>query len=202
MTDIEFPQVVGENGRLRRRPLIASLFAHYDGLIVTGLGTPTYDVASLGDRSENFYLWGAMGLAVTIGLGVAMARPKRRVIVITGDGEMLMGIGSLATVANVGPTNLAILILDNQRFGETGNQTGLTAGKTDIAAMAKGAGVERTGRIHSANDIETASDALCRQPGPVLYVAQTSPEENPKVLPSMDGPFLADRFRQAVSVDH
>ena len=201
MTGIESHQFVDVSGRLRRRPLIASLLTHHDGLIVTGLGTPTYDVASMGDRSENFYLWGAMGLAVTTGLGIAMALPKRRVIVVTGDGEMLMGIGSLATVANVGPTNLAILVLDNQRFGETGNQTGLTAGKTDIAAMAIGAGIERTGQIHSAADIRPARDALCRHPGPVLYVAQTSAEEDPKVLPSMDGRFLADRFRRAVGVD-
>jgi len=201
MTGIELPNLVDESGRLRRRPLLTSLLAHHDGLIITGLGTPTYDVASLGDRPENFYLWGAMGLAVMTGLGVAVALPKRRVIVITGDGEMLMGIGSLATVANVGPTNLAILVLDNQRFGETGNQTGLTAGKTDIAAIASGAGIESTGEIHSANDLRPASDALCLQPGPVLYVAQTSPEEDPKVLPSMDGRFLADRFRLAVGGD-
>jgi thiamine pyrophosphate-dependent acetolactate synthase large subunit-like protein len=201
MTGIELRQLVDESGRLRRRPLIASLLAHHDGLIVTGLGTPTYNVASMGDRSENFYLWGAMGLAVTTGLGVAMALPKRRVIVVTGDGELLMGIGSLATVANVGPTNLAILVLDNQRFGETGGQTGLTAGKTNIAAMAIGAGIEHTGQIRSATDLRPASDALCQQPGPVLYVAQASSEEDPKVLPSMDGRFLAERFRRAVGAD-
>ena len=201
MTDIKLLPLVDQSGRLRRRPLITSLFVRHDTLIVTGLGTPTYDVASIGDRSENFYLWGAMGLAVTTGLGVAMALPKRRVIVITGDGEMLMGIGSLATVANVSPANLAILVLDNQRFGETGQQIGLTAGKTDIAAIAEGAGIERTGRIHSENDLPTASDALFRQPGPVLYVAQVSTEEDPKVLPSMDGPLLAERFRRAVGVD-
>lgn len=200
MTHVESLKLVDERGRLRRRPLMASLFEHHDALIVTGLGTPTYDVASIGDRSENFYLWGAMGLAATTGLGLAMALPDRRVIVITGDGEMLMGIGSLATVAGVAPTNLAILVLDNQSFGETGQQVGLTAGKTDIAAMAKGAGIGLTGHIHSANDIQSASHALFRQQGPVLYVAQVSTEEDPKVLPSMDGQFLAERFRRAVKV--
>ena len=114
---------------------------------------------------------------------------------------MLMGIGSLATVANVAPTNLAILVLDNQRFGETGLQIGLTAGTTDIAAVAKGAGIELTGDMRSANDLPLASDVLFRQPGPVLYVAHISPEQDTKVLPSMDGRFLAERFRRAVGVD-
>lgn len=202
MTDVESRKLVDERGRLRRRPLIASLFKRHEALIVTGLGTPTYDVASVGDRSENFYLWGAMGLATTTGLGLAMALPDRRVVVVTGDGEMLMGIGSLATVANVAPANLAILVLDNQRFGETGQQIGLTAGKTDIAGIAEAAGISLTGHIRSANDMEAASRALLRQQGPVLYVAHVSPDEDPKVLPSMDGEFLAERFRKAVQVDN
>src|SRR5215831_11168755 len=114
---------MSEENKLSRRGAIARILAgRGDTLLVTGLGSPTYDCAAAGDHPLNFYLWGAMGSAVTVGLGVALAQPKRRVLVITGDGEMLMGLGALATVAVKKPDNLAIVVIDNERYGETGMQ--------------------------------------------------------------------------------
>src|SRR5580698_6451513 len=108
---------------LDRRQVVSSLLAERkDAIVIGGLGASTYDVAAAGDDDRNFYLWGAMGAATMIGLGLALARPERRVLVITGDGEMLMGLGSLATVAVQQPANLAIVVLDNGAFGETGMQ--------------------------------------------------------------------------------
>src|SRR4029079_2674063 len=106
----------------------------------TGLGAPTYDASATGDRPLNFYLWGAMGGAGMVGLGIALAQPNRRVLVLTGDGEMLMGMGSLATIAAAGAPNLAIAVLDNARYGETGSQHSHTGLTTDLAAVAAACG--------------------------------------------------------------
>ena len=127
---------------LRRREVVKLLLDHRDSglLIVSGLGAPTWDVTAAGDEPLNFPLWGAMGGAVSIGLGLAIAQPNRRILVITGDGEMLMGLGSLATVSIQSPSNLAILVLDNERYGETGMQATHTAGNVDLAAVARATG--------------------------------------------------------------
>ena len=112
---------------LERRSVVASLLAERkDAIVVGGLGASTYDIAAAGDHDRNFYLWGAMGGAVMIGLGIALAQPKLPVVVITGDGEMLMGIGSLATVGLQKPSNLTIVVLDNEVYGETGGQASHT----------------------------------------------------------------------------
>lgn len=127
---------------LRRREVVKMLLDQRDSgmLIVAGLGAPTWDVTAAGDEPLNFPLWGAMGGAVSIGLGLAIAQPTRRILVITGDGEMLMGLGSLATVSIQSPSNLAILVLDNERYGETGMQATHTAGNVDLAAVARATG--------------------------------------------------------------
>ncbi len=108
---------------MERREFVTRLLADRGDLaVVCGLGSPTYDVAAAGDHPLNLYLWGAMGGAAMIGLGLALARPDRRVAVLTGDGEALMGLGSLATIGVKQPANLAIVVLDNQHYGETGMQ--------------------------------------------------------------------------------
>ena len=112
-----------------------------DALVVSGLGSTTYDVFAAGDRDRNFYLWGAMGGATSIGLGLALAQPDKPVVVITGDGEQLMGIGSLATIAAKQPPNLTIVVLDNGHYGETGMQPSHTSLGTDLVAVAGGFGI-------------------------------------------------------------
>ena len=109
--------------------------------MVGGLGASTYDIAAAGDHDRNFYLWGAMGGAVMIGLGIALAQPKLPVVVITGDGEMLMGIGSLATVGLQKPKNLTIVVLDNEVYGETGGQASHTAATVDLVGVARACGI-------------------------------------------------------------
>ena len=120
-----------------RRAAVARLVAaRNDALIVTGLGSPSYDVHAAGDDDRNYYLWGAMGGAALVGLGLAIAQPDRRVIVITGDGEQLMALGGLATIAVAKPANLDVFVLDNEHYGETGMQQSHTAMGIDLAAVA------------------------------------------------------------------
>src|SRR5213595_742951 len=128
---------MNQPNELARRSAIARILADRgDMLVISGLGSPTYDCAAAGDHPLNFYLWGAMGSAVTVGLGLALAQPKRRVLVITGDGEMLMGLGALATIGVQQPANLTVVVIDNERYGETGMQQTHTAYGIDLAEVA------------------------------------------------------------------
>lgn len=190
----------GGEQRLNRRTLLADvLAARGDGLAIAGLGSPAWDLAAAGDRPDNFYMWGGMGQAVPIGLGLALLRPDRRVLVVTGDGEMMMGIGSLAVVAAERPGNLAVLVLDNELFGETGNQAGLTAAGTDLVAMARGAGIGQTLAVRAAEELPALMTLLWRTPGPVFASVKIARGEDQPVYPSSDGAFLAQRMRRAVA---
>jgi len=180
---------------------MAELLARRGGsLVVCGLGSPTWDAFAAGDSPEYLYSWGGMGLAVPTALGVAMAQPNRRVLCVTGDGEMLMGIGSLAVVADRAPANLGILVLDNERFGETGRQRGLTSGPTDIAAVARGFGIARTLTVTEQGAVPELAELLFQAPGPVLAVAKIALTEDPWALPEKDGAAIAHRFRAALGV--
>lgn len=191
--------LVNAGGELLRRPLVARvLAARGQSLVISGLGAPTYDVAAAGDDPRTFHFWGAMGLAATAGLGLALARPRDRVLVVTGDGDMMMGIGSLATIARAAPSNLAILVLDNERFGETGEQHSLTAGPADIAAMARGAGLAHVEDVRDAAGVEQMTETLFTVPGPVLCVAHVARGEDPKVLPEWDGRKQVSAFKAAL----
>ena len=191
-----------DGGQFDRRALVRRLLQHRDEvLVVAGLGAAAWDLAAIGDRSSNFYLWGGMGLACSIGLGLALVRPTRRILVLTGDGEMMMGIGSLAAIANAAPANLSILVLDNQAFGETGRQTGLTAGPTDIAAMAAGAGLPIVMTATGAADLVPLAELLFAGEGPVLAVARIALADHPLVLPPKNGAILAERCRRALDVE-
>src|SRR5437762_11619601 len=140
---------------LDRRSVVASLLAERkDAIVVGGLGASTYDIAAAGDHDRNLYLWGAMGGAVMIGLGLALAQPGVPVVVITGDGEMLMGIGSLATVGLQKPGNLSIVVLDNERYGETGGQTSHTAATADLVGVAKACGIADSSAITTMAEVE------------------------------------------------
>lgn len=173
-------------------------------LVVSGLGSPAWDITAAGDDPLNFPLWGAMGGAVPIGLGLALAQPGRRVLVVTGDGEMLMGIGSLATVAIREPRNLAIAVLDNARYGETGGQASHTAGRAeggagvDLAAIARGAGIDAALNVGANGDLDAAVASLRNAPGPVFATIRIRPGTAPLVLPPRDGATLKDRFRAAL----
>ncbi len=188
-----------ENGLLLRRPAVAAILAERGGaLVVTGLGSATYDAAAAGDDTSNFYYWGGMGLTAMTGLGVAMAQPDRRVLVITGDGDMMMGVGSFATIAALSPANLSILVLDNEQFGETGEQAGLSAGKANLEEMAKGAGIDQTMTVDGSADRAGVLKLLYETAGPVLCVAKVAKGNEERVLPSLDGAYLARRFREAL----
>jgi thiamine pyrophosphate-dependent acetolactate synthase large subunit-like protein len=185
--------------KLPRRSTVARILADRgDMLVVTGLGSPTYDCAAAGDHPLNFYLWGAMGSAVPVGLGLALAQPGRRVLVLTGDGEILMGLGALATVAVKKPANLAIAVIDNEHYGETGMQRTHTHAGVDLAAIAGSCGFSLAVTIREASELDAATAALRRGTGPVLVVLKVAPTREPLVLPPRDGHFLKTRFRQAL----
>jgi thiamine pyrophosphate-dependent acetolactate synthase large subunit-like protein len=189
------------SNKIQRRPFIAELMGHRHGaLIIPGLGSPTWDLSAAGDSPEYLYSWGGMGLAVPTALGLAIAQPDKRVVVVTGDGELLMGIGSLGVVADQAPANLAILVLDNESFGETGRQTGLTAAKTDLIAVAKGFGISQTMLVTEHGQLPALADLLFKTPGPAFAVAKIALSHDPWSLPEKDGAVIAHRFRVAVGV--
>jgi thiamine pyrophosphate-dependent acetolactate synthase large subunit-like protein len=188
--------------KIARRPFVAELLRHRgNALIVTGLGSPTWDCFAAGDSPEYLYSWGAMGLAVPTALGLALAQPGRRVVAITGDGEMMMGLGSLAVVGDQAPKNLAVLVLDNEKFGETGRQRGLTAGRTDITAVAKGCGFRATMTVTEQGAAAELAQLLFKKPGPVLGVAKIAVTEDPWALPEKDGATIGHRFRTALGLE-
>lgn len=185
---------------LDRRHVVGRLLADRgDLLVVAGLGAPAWDITAVGgDRPLNFPLWGAMGSAAMVGLGLALAQPDRRVLVVTGDGEMLMGIGALATIAVQAPANLAVAVIDNQHYGETGMQETHTGHGVDLAAMAAGAGIPLTATIRSEAELEAAVPIIRGKRGPVFYVAKVKADAPPKILPPREGAYLKDRFRVAL----
>ena len=184
---------------LRRREVVARLVADRGELLVVGgLGAPSWDLTAAGDHPLTFPLWGAMGGAAMIGLGLALARPTRRVLVVTGDGEMLMGLGALATIAVQAPANLAVVVLDNERYGETGMQATHTAGPTNLSAVAAGAGIPVVGDIFDQAQLEAALPRIRAEPGPVFFDIKVRAEDLPLVLPPKDGVRLKDRFRAAL----
>ena len=189
-----------ENFPLHRRD-VAKRLAEAGGadlLIVTGLGSTNWDFTAAGDRDLTFPLWGAMGGAVPLALGLALAQPDRRVLVATGDGEMLMGLGSLATVAIQAPHNLAIAVFDNERYGETGMQATATAYTADLAAAALACGIETAGTARTEDELTEAIPDLVEKPGPIFYVIKVQAEPLDFILPPKDGVYLKNRFRRAL----
>jgi thiamine pyrophosphate-dependent acetolactate synthase large subunit-like protein len=178
----------------RRDAVAAVLQARGDALVVTGLGAPTWDAAAAGDHHGNFYLWGGMGGAAMMGLGLAVAQPARRVLVITGDGELLMGLGSLATIAAEAPGNLAILVIDNERYGETGMQPSHTGRGVDLAGVAAAAGFRHAETLRVRDDLQAWIPRAYADPGPLLAVAKVSASPAPLVVPPRDGAYLKHRF--------
>jgi len=184
-------------GVLARRAVVAALLKDRDGaLVVAGLGSAAYDVHAAGDRDDNYYLWGAMGGAALVGLGLAQAQPGKRVQVITGDGEQLMALGSLATIAVAKPGNLDIVVIDNHHYGETGMQMSHTGRGVDLAKVAGACGFVHTATLRAMCEVE-ALCATLRTPaeGPRLFVIKVAADNPPRSLPSRDAVFIKNRFR-------
>lgn len=191
--------MLAQSGRLDRRELCRAVLAERGGmLVVAGLGAPAWDITAVGDCAENLPLWGGMGGAAMIGLGLALAQPGRTVLVITGDGEMLMGLGSLATIAVRRPPNLAILVQDNEHYGETGMQETHTKHGVDLVAMAQGAGFTRTMLVTAPEQVPGLRIAIHAGGGPLFALAKIDAGTLPLVLPPREGAFLQSRMREAV----
>jgi hypothetical protein len=169
--------------RIDRRAFVAALVAAVpaDTLFVTGLGSPSYDLFAAGDRDRNFYLWGAMGAAVPVGLGLALAQPNVPVVVLTGDGEQLMGIGALGSVGVQQPANLNVVVLDNGHYGETGMQPSHTS-----------LGVDRQ---DGANGV---AERIAARRGPTFSQVLIDTDEPPRAMPARDGVHSKNRFRAAL----
>jgi thiamine pyrophosphate-dependent acetolactate synthase large subunit-like protein len=185
---------------LERRAVVATLLKdRKDAIAVGGLGASTYDIAAAGDHDRNFYLWGAMGGAVMIGLGIALAQPKLPVVVITGDGEMLMGMGSLATVGLQKPRNLSIVVLDNEVYGETGGQASHTAATADLVGIARCCGIADSRAISTMAEVEAFASLMQDvSSGPRLASVKIDPANLERVLSNRDGAFIISRIRGAL----
>ncbi len=185
---------------LERRSVVSTLLAkRKDAIVVGGLGASTYDIAAAGDDDRNFYLWGAMGGAVMIGLGIALAQPKLPVLVITGDGEMLMGMGSLATVGLQKPGNLTIVVLDNERYGETGGQTSHTASVVDLVGVAQACGIGDTRAISTMAEVEAFAPSLQDvSAGPRFASVKIDGANLERALSNRDGTFIVNCIRGAL----
>jgi thiamine pyrophosphate-dependent acetolactate synthase large subunit-like protein len=193
---------VGEvtaGGTLDRRAVVADLLQDRgELLVVTGLGSPSYDVMAAGDHDRNFYLWAAMGSAAMVGLGLAQAQPERPVLVVTGDGEQLMGFGALATIAIRKPANLSIVVLDNGHFGETGMQPSHAGQGVELSRVAEACGFPEVERITERQGIEPLRRRIHAREGLNLAVIKISAVNLPRALPPRDGVYVKNRFRLAL----
>ena len=195
---------------LQRRPLVKKILAGADDnlLVIAGLGSSNWDITEAGDRPLNMPLWGGMGAPVPMGLGLAIAQPTKRVLVITGDADLMMVVSTLATVAAQQPDNLAICVLDNEKFGETGNQASHTSPRnngptnsgagTDLAMIARGCGIADTGTVRAESEVAQLVADLRRKKGPIFRLVKVMVEKLDFVMPPQDGAHLKDRFRQAL----
>lgn len=187
------------SANIDRRELLTQLFPQpQDWLFVSGLAGASKDTAALTGDAPNLYsMAGTMGAAVPMGLGVALSAPDRNVAVVTGDGELLMGIGSLITVASAAPQNLTIVCIDNSMHGETGGQKGHTSATADLQQIAKGSGIASTHVISDIAEIPAAADFLLTAPGPRFLVARVLPTPPSAFKRNMDMAACRVRFREA-----
>jgi thiamine pyrophosphate-dependent acetolactate synthase large subunit-like protein len=189
----------GKSKVLDRRDVVRTLLAKRgELLVIAGLGAPAWDATDAGDHPLNFPLWGGMGGAAAIGLGLALAQPERRVLVLTGDGELLMGLGSLATIGAQRQRNLSVVVLDNERYGETGMQPSHTAFGVDLAAAAKACGFVSATMLTTIEQVRRLRAHLHGADGPLFAQVKVAPDKLALVLPPRDGAYLKDRFREAL----
>jgi thiamine pyrophosphate-dependent acetolactate synthase large subunit-like protein len=184
---------------LHRRDVVKKLLEQRGPLlVVAGLGSTAWDITAAGDSPLSFPLWGAMGQAAMIGLGLAIAQPKRAVLVVTGDGEMLMGLGALATIGVQQPKNLSVVVIDNERYGETGMQATHTAHGVDLAAVARACRFKHASVVTDEAGVETLRSLVHKSDGPTFAAVKVAAEKLPLVLPPLDGVLLKERFRKAL----
>lgn len=191
--------MLAESGKLDRRELTRALLEDRGEMaVIAGLGAPAWDITAVGDHPLNLPLWGGMGAAAMIGLGLALAQPSRKVLVITGDGEMLMGLGALATIAVKKPRNLSIVVQDNEHYGETGMQETATKYGVDLVAMARGAGFPHTMLVTKPEEVPALKAAIHAGEGPFFAVAKIDAASKKLVLPPRDGSIIQNRMREAI----
>lgn len=193
----------GAQQGLERRAAMATLLGDRkdDLLVIPGLGSTCWDLAAAGDNDRNFYLWGAMGGAAMVGLGLALAQPDKRVLVVTGDGEMLMGMGALATIGIKQPANLAIVVFDNGVYGETGMQPSHThKGGVDLLGVARSCGIATCLDVTGEDSLVDLVARLKALSGTLFARLSIAAAEPPRVLPERDGAVLKARFRAAIGV--
>ncbi len=192
---------MSDTKKLNRREVVKTLMtACPEALVIAGLGSSAYDLFAAGDRDLNFYLWGAMGGAASIGLGLALAQPSKSVVVLTGDGEQLMGLGSLATIGAQQPDNLTLVVLDNGHYGETGMQQSHTSLGTNLTAVASACGLSWTIDITDMNQISSLTERINAKQSCGLARISVSADELPRALPNRDAVFLKNRFHAALSL--
>lgn len=165
--------------------------------VIASLGHPAYDLFATGDRAANFYTWGSMGLASSIGLGLALVRRDIRVFVLDGDGSLLMNLGSLATIGWCRPESLVVVVWDNEGYGTTGGQESATRHGADLEGAARAMGISATATVRTATDLARALARARREPGPWVIVAKVS-ESAPTSKPPLDCIFIKQRFMEAI----
>ena len=182
---------------LHRRDVVKALLANRkEAIAIGGLGASTNDITAAGDHARNFYLWGGMGGAAIMGLGLAQAQPKLPVVVITGDGEMLMGMGSLATIGLQKPRNLSIVVLDNECYGETGGQMSHTASAADLVGVARACGISDSRAVSTMAEVEAFATSIQDVfAGPRFASVKIDAANLERVLPMRDGIFILTRLR-------
>ena len=184
---------------LKRREVVAELLKDRgDTLVITGLGSSAYDVMAAGDNDLNYYLWGAMGGAAMIGLGLANAKPDHSVLVVTGDGEMLMAMGAFATIAVQAPKNLTIAILDNGHYGETGMQQSHTGHGIELDKVATSVGFDWSARITTADGVLDLRKRIHSKNALNCATIVVDSAEVERVLPSRDGVYIKNRLKTAL----
>lgn len=186
---------------LERRAVVAQLVANRAAtlLCVSGIGSPCWDLAAAGDHPMNFYLNGAMGSASAIGLGLALAQPKKRTLVITGDGELLMSLGVLATIGVAAPKNLALVILDNQVYLETGAQPTHTAHGVDLAAVARACTIRHAETVFTQAELDAAVPKIRQAEGPSITIVRILADKPKLVLPPLEATYTKHRMREALT---
>ena len=173
-----------------------------DAAIVASLGHPAYDLFAAGDRPRNFYTWGSMGLASSIGLGIALAKPDVRVIVLDGDGSLLMNLGSLATIGLLRPANLLVIVMDNEEYATTGGQATPTAHGADLAAAARAMRIQGAATVRSERELRDAiaawSQSAIRNPQSAMFIVAKVQESAPTMKPPLDYVDIKNRFMSAI----